>query len=414
MTQPAQQPTASSSTLQKVFLAVSFAAFLALAPSPALAQHGGGGGSSGGGGGSHGGGGGGGGSSSHGGGASSAGHASSGGHVSTGSHPTSAATGGNPANPNGGGHWWNPFHGNSSSEAARGGANSAAAKDSNAAKVTNAPRFAAGNNIWQDPPPTARTNVPSNHFAAANHAATSANRPVRNSVRNAPREEFSFRHHHPPVGIFNPYFFSPYGYGFGFGCDPLWVWGCSQFGLGFGYGFGYGAAFGYGGFGNGWDLGYYNGGGYGSGYGGSDSDMTFDAMGPSSAPDDAPSREGNSGDWQDAPAANNSQATDASGNNGNAQQYVVIVLRDGSSYAVSDYWLAGGKLYYITSYGGENSVDLNQLDLERTVNDNATRGIEFTLRPTPGTNPQSDQRTPQPQPAPPADRRPQTPAPSPQ
>jgi hypothetical protein len=388
-------------------LAILFAAFLALAPSPLLAQHGGGG-SSGGGGGSHGGGGGGGGGS-HGGGTSSGGHASSGAHVSTGSHATSAGAGGNPANPNGGGHWWNPFHGNSSHEAARGGANSAAANDSNAAKVTNAPRFAAGNNIWQDPPTSARTNVPSNHFAASNHGATLTNRPVRNSMRNAPREEFSFRHHRPPVVIFDPFFFSPFGFGFGFGCDPFWNWGCSRFafgpGFGFGAGFGYGADFGYGGFGNGWDLGYYNGGGYGG------SGLTFNAMGPSSAPDDMPSLEGNSGDWQDAPA-NNSQATDASGNYLNAQPYVVIILRDGSSYAVSDYWLAGGKLHYITSYGGENSVDVNQLDLQRTVNDNATRGIEFTLRPTPAANVPND--LPVPQPAPPADNRPQTTAPKPQ
>ena len=407
MTQPTQQPTACSSTLLKILLAISFAACLALAPSPALAQHGGGGGSSGGGGGSHGGGGGGGGSS-HGGGPSSGGHASSGSHVSTGSHGTTVGAGGNPANPNGGGHWWNPFHGNTSSESVRGGANSAAAKDSNAAKATNPPRFAAGNNTWQDPPARARTNVASNHFSASNHGATLTKRPS-NSMRNAPREEFRFRHHRPPVVIFDPFFFSPFGFGFGFGCDPFWGWGCSRFafgpGFGFGAGFGYGADFGYGGFGNGWDLGYYNGGGYGG------SDMTFNALGPSSAPDDVPSLEGNSGDWQDAPA-NNSQATDASGNNLNAQLYVVIVLRDGSSYAVSDYWLAGGKLHYITSYGGENSVDVNQLDLQRTVNDNATRGIEFTLRPTPAANVPND--LPVPQPAPPADSRPQTSAPNPQ
>src|SRR3984957_9380570 len=400
MTQSTHQPTASSSTLLRIFLAISFAAFLVLAPSPALAQHGGGGGS-------HGGGGGGG--SSHGGGTSSGGHTSSAGHASTGSHPTSSApAGSNPANPNGGGHWWNPFHGNTSGEAARGGANSAAAKDSNAARATNPPRFAAGNNIWQDPPTTARTTVPSNHFAASNHSATLTRGPVSNSIRNAPREEFGFRHHHPPVGIFNPFFFSPFGFGFGFNCDPFWGWGCSRFGFGFGSGFGYGADFGYGGFGNGWDLGYYNGGGYGSG----GSDMTFNAMGPSSAPDDMPSLEGNSGDWQDAPGANNSQATDGSGNSANAQPYVVIVLRDGSSYAVSDYWLAGDKLHYITSYGGENSVDLNHLDLQRTVNDQGTRGIEFTLRPAPGANLPSHQQPPQP--APPADSRPQTPAPNPQ
>jgi len=55
---------------------------------------------------------------------------------------------------------------------------------------------------------------------------------------------------------------------------------------------------------------------------------------------------------------------------------------------------------------------VNQLDLQRTVNDNASRGIEFTLRPAPGANVPSDQQPPQP--APPADSRPQAPAPNPQ
>src|SRR5580700_1169155 len=114
MTQPTQQSPASSSTLLKIFLAIPFATFLALAPIAAYAQHGGGGGS-------HGGAGGGGGS-----------HGGGGGHVSTsssaGSHAASASTGGNSANPNGGGHWWNPFHGNSANtnSEAKSGANSGA------------------------------------------------------------------------------------------------------------------------------------------------------------------------------------------------------------------------------------------------------------------------------------------------
>ncbi len=61
----------------------------------------------------------------------------------------------------------------------------------------------------------------------------------------------------------------------------------------------------------------------------------------------------------------------------------VIVLRDGTQYEVSDYWISGGKFFYITSYGGENSIPLEQLDWQRTVDANAARGVEFTLRPTP-------------------------------
>ena len=107
---------------------------------------------------------------------------------------------------------------------------------------------------------------------------------------------------------------------------------------------------------------------------------------------DMPSAEGNAGDWQNTPD-NSSQASAP-----NAQPYVVIFLRDGTSYAVGDYWLAGGKLHYVTSYGGENSVDYNQLDLQRTVNENATHGITFTLRPAPASEtpnvPQSLQPAP--------------------
>ena len=61
----------------------------------------------------------------------------------------------------------------------------------------------------------------------------------------------------------------------------------------------------------------------------------------------------------------------------------VLVLKDGTTYAVTDYWLMGGRLHYITSYGGENDIDINQLDLQETVDENAQRGINFTLRPTP-------------------------------
>ena len=98
--------------------------------------------------------------------------------------------------------------------------------------------------------------------------------------------------------------------------------------------------------------------------------------------------EDNAGDWQDAPADTSQQ------NNANPQPYAVLILRDGSSYAVSDYWLAAGKLHYVTSYGGENSIDANQLDLQRTVNENALRGVTFTLRPAPDSNAPAGQHPP--------------------
>jgi hypothetical protein len=61
----------------------------------------------------------------------------------------------------------------------------------------------------------------------------------------------------------------------------------------------------------------------------------------------------------------------------------VLYLKDGSSYAVTDYWLENGKLHYVASYGGENAIDEGALDLQKTVNENAGRGMTFTLRPGP-------------------------------
>jgi hypothetical protein len=60
---------------------------------------------------------------------------------------------------------------------------------------------------------------------------------------------------------------------------------------------------------------------------------------------------------------------------------VLIYLNDGTTYVASDYWLADGKLHYNVSYAGENSVDMNQVDLQRTVNENAKRGVRFSLKP---------------------------------
>jgi len=58
-------------------------------------------------------------------------------------------------------------------------------------------------------------------------------------------------------------------------------------------------------------------------------------------------------------------------------------MKNGAVYAVTNYWIADGKLHYLTSYGGENAIDLNDLDLQKTVDVNASRGVEFTLKPAP-------------------------------
>jgi hypothetical protein len=130
-----------------------------------------------------------------------------------------------------------------------------------------------------------------------------------------------------PVGIF-----SGFGWGFGFGgCDPYWGWayGCE----GFGYG------------GSGYDFG--NSPAY---YGPSEPDYI-------PVPSDA-----NSSDEQDE---------------------VVLYLKDGTVYLISDYWLADNQIHYVTSDGAEHRIDLDQVDLQKSVDVNAKRGVTFTLRPAP-------------------------------
>jgi len=62
---------------------------------------------------------------------------------------------------------------------------------------------------------------------------------------------------------------------------------------------------------------------------------------------------------------------------------VLIYLNDGMIFAATDYWLADGQLHYYVNYGGENSVDMSEVDLQRTVNENAKRGVRFSLKPNP-------------------------------
>jgi len=384
MTQAAQHRTASA--ILRNSLGLIFAAALALAPQPAFAQHGGGGG----GGGSHGGGGGGG--SSHGGGGGSSHASSGGGHTSSGgphassgsSHATSGVVSahGEPNSPAG-------IHSNA---AASGGAHVWYGPSSNGTNSSATPqRFAATNNVWQDPPaPRASTtqhfhNVP-NGVSTSSAAGSAVGRTrgtgvgvgacvgVHSNTISAPH---IFRPGRGSGGrpiIYYPYYpFYPYGafgfgfWGNGFGCDPFWGWGCYGFGSGLGYGFGgsYGGADGYGyNSGNGADF-SVSGGDYGSG---AQADMNSDSS----------QQQQGAGDWQNSPD-NQTQ----SGASAAPQVYPVLVLRDGSMYAVNDFWLEGGKLHYVTTYGGENSFDPNQLDMQRTVDENAKRGITFTLYPSP-------------------------------
>lgn len=210
----------------------------------------------------------------------------------------------------------------------------------------------------------------------------------------------------PPYGFQGQSaFFYPYGYGYfplfglgyGFGCDPFDPWGCYGYGFGAGY-YGYpGPA-------------YDN--GYDSGYGYYDNSNSYpppldngeppstNGLEPQS-PDDSSANPSSDepydvnahNSWQNPPASDASSQNNAVA----AAPYSVLYLRDGSNFEVRDYWVAEGKLHYVTSYGGENAVDLGQVDLQRSVDANAARGLTFSLhpaQPTPLTPPPSSDSAP--------------------
>jgi hypothetical protein len=72
----------------------------------------------------------------------------------------------------------------------------------------------------------------------------------------------------------------------------------------------------------------------------------------------------------------------ALGNEAKTEQPVTLLqLRDGSMYGLVAYWVEDGQLHYTTTYGGQNSLELDRIDLEITVQLNADRGIQFELHP---------------------------------
>ena len=105
--------------------------------------------------------------------------------------------------------------------------------------------------------------------------------------------------------------------------------------------------------------------------------------------------------------------------NGPSSDEYVLYLKDGAVYVVNDYWYQDGKLVYSTATG-QDSVDLDRIDMQKTLDVNAQRGLVFTLRPAqqqPEAQPdqsapaQPDAMPPEPDQAPPDQN---APAPAPQ
>lgn len=164
----------------------------------------------------------------------------------------------------------------------------------------------------------------------------------------------------------------------------------------FGFGDGDFDDFGFGGFGFGggcWDCGFGWSGGWGLGFGSPwlgigywDNpwpwfDYGYPAINYYSAPYDynAP------GDYVGSydPPFPSAQPPENPPNTYPSASYVLLYLQDGTVFSVTDYWLADRKLYYTVGNGAEIAIDMNQLDLQRTVDENGSRGVPFTLKPGP-------------------------------
>ena len=154
-----------------------------------------------------------------------------------------------------------------------------------------------------------------------------------------------------------PYFYGAFGANYCF--SGLSYWNC-------GYGLGYGPGYGYlGGYGYDSDSGY-----------GVDTSAPPDS-GPAGAyaPPEADNDSSNiyMGPLESAPA--NAQP-EAAAPRAPATR---IILKNGSAYECTAYWVANGELYYRPVTGGLSHVPLDQLDLSATVEANSRNGVTFTL-----------------------------------
>ncbi len=168
----------------------------------------------------------------------------------------------------------------------------------------------------------------------------------------------------------NRFLFRPNGFD-SFGC-----FGC---GVGFGFGFGWGWNSWWGGPSFGWwDPFWFDPWWWGSG--------PYGYYSPSPAYNySAPSDYGNYSSSSPSYSTPDSDANSPS-SNVTADTSVSIVpalrlyLKNGAAFDVTDYWFADNKLNYVTMDGSEFGIEMDQLDLQRTVDENAKHGVQFTLK----------------------------------
>jgi hypothetical protein len=89
---------------------------------------------------------------------------------------------------------------------------------------------------------------------------------------------------------------------------------------------------------------------------------------------------------QEPGAAQSAPAVVPEEDRGLATGVFVLVLTNGTTQRVTDYWAADGYLEYVSLDGTRSHIPLDALDLQGTVLRNAPRGLAFVLRSAPGQN----------------------------
>jgi hypothetical protein len=71
-----------------------------------------------------------------------------------------------------------------------------------------------------------------------------------------------------------------------------------------------------------------------------------------------------------------------------ARNLAQLCLNDGTAYSVTDYWVVDGQLHFITveedgTKTVEHTIDFKELNLQKTIDVNESRGFRFVLRDEP-------------------------------
>jgi hypothetical protein len=168
---------------------------------------------------------------------------------------------------------------------------------------------------------------------------------------------------------FRPNRFGCFGCGFGFGFGFGWGWGWNSWW--WGPGFGWWDPFWYDPWWWGWGhYGYYSPGlSYNYNYGAPSDYGNYSSSSPTySTPDSA---------------TNSPNANVVAENSISTAPALRLYLKNGATFDVTDYWFADNKLHYVATDGSEIAIEMDQLDLLRTVDENAKHGVQFTLKSGP-------------------------------